>query len=993
MEPGHYQEWFSAVPNQLSNQSQFGRNAGRAGWDTLKGQTRWRRPGWGLILVLALLAGGLISYWLARRRPRRPAPAPEEDRRFVPPVKGLTEAEAAARQLGIDLDRQARAEHLRFLGKAIWKNLFTTFNIDLFSIGILMLILGSPLSTLGTMFILCMNLVLNVFQEVYTKIRLDRLVRSLRPQATVIREGRIKSIDPIDVVSGDMLIVGLGDEILVDGEIVGDGQVLVEESSGNQREDQVPKGAGDTIRAGSYCLDGRAIYRAGEVDPSRLVTAGGARVEILSGERTPLQRLIEYVLRALFALVIIFSVLLLLDSTILQLKLLTPAYREAFSIIFGIAPTSLFFILIVQYGVGSLQMARHGALVYESGSIEALANVSVLCLSRDSLLSGVQVRLAPIPAPDGHQPLSEQLVRRALGDCIHSLPSYTQATNALADALPGTRRTPVEMAQFLSLHGWYAITFNDPDLRGTFVIGEPEVLGPHLALGETEAVLDGKVRRALTRGLHDLGRLPAWLRRGDQRKQAEAQAPEEPSTALASPAAPGDIGGEEPAPTFLEPGNGKPAPARLARFGDWLERTLGPREETPEDVSDEQEPRELGTWLFGYLPEVVPLYDPHGQALLPASLIPLARLTVAESVRPEAKHTLRAFVDAGVSIKILASDETARVARTARELGLEVEPEAVLSGDTLATMDRPTFGEAVRRAAVFGDVTPTQKADIVRSLREGGDYAAMVGNNPSDVPAMRQANLKLALRGGSQAAVMATDIVLLEDTLEALPMVLKTGQRLVNGVLDTFKLYLSQVSMQLLLILAVALFKLGHYPYNPTQAGVVSVFTIALPVILLAVWASAGVVSEESIRRRLARFVVPVAITLSILSMVVYAWFLARSGDPDYAQLGVAYVLLGAGWLRLLFVLPPTPFWVGGAQLRGDRRVFGLIFGTILFFLLVMSFPLLRELLFFDGLRPATDYLVVTLAVAVWAIGVRAIWRARLMEPIIDRLAKWLRVS
>ncbi len=618
--------------------------------------------------------------------------------------------------------------------------------------------------------------------------------------------------------------------------------------------------------------------------------------------------------------------------------------------------------------------------------------MSVLCLSRDSLLSGVQARLSPIPAPDGHQPLSEQLVRRVLGDCIHSLPSYTPAASALADALPGARRTYVEIAPFLSLHGWYAMTFNDPDLRGTFVIGEPEVLGPNLARGETGSDLDGKVGRALAKGLRDLGQLPAWLRRGGQREEVGAQIAGEPSKALAGRAAPEDTGGEEPAPILPEPGNGK-TPVWLERFGDWLERTLGPREETPEDVSDDQEPRELGAWLFGYLPEVEPLYDPYGQALLPANLIPLARLTVAESVRPEARHTLRAFMDAGVSIKILASDDAARVVRTARALGLEVDAQAVLSGDTLATMDRPAFAEAVRRAAVFGDVTPTQKADIVRSLREGGDYVAMVGNNPSDVPAMRQANLKLALRGGSQAAVMGTDIVLLEDTLAALPMVLKTGQRLVNGVLDTFKLYLSQVSMQLLLILVVALFRLGHYPYNPTQAGVVSVFTIALPVILLAVWASAGVVSEESIRRRLARFVVPVAITLSILSMLVYAWFLARSGDPAYARLGVTYVLLGAGWLRLLFVLPPTPFWVGGAQLRGDRRVFGLILGTILLFLLVMSFPLLRELLFFDGLRQATDYLVVTLAVAVWALGVRAIWRAWLMEPIINGLVRWLRVT
>jgi cation-transporting ATPase E len=456
-----------------------------------------------------------------------------------------------------------------------------------------------------------------------------------------------------------------------------------------------------------------------------------------------------------------------------------------------------------------------------------------------------------------------------------------------------------------------------------------------------------------------------------------------------------------PDPKSHEPNNGKPIPdflredesetSWLERFGDWLERTLGPREEMPEDVSDDQEPAELGAWLFAYLPDVVPLYDASGQALLPANLVPLARVHVAESVRPEARRTLRAFLDAGVSIKILASDDVARAARTARALGLEVGPTTGLSGGTLTAMDRSTFAEAVRETSVFGNLSPDQKTQVLIALREGGDYVAMVGDSPGDVPAMRQANLSLALHSGSQAAMAASNIVLLKDSLEALPAVLKTGQRLVNGVLDIFKLYLSQVSMQLLLILVVALFKLGHYPYNPTQAGVVSVLTIAFPVVLLAVWSSAGVVSEESIRRRLTRFVVPMAITLGVLSMVVYAWFLARSGDPEYAHLGVTWALLGAGWLRLLFVLPPTPFWVGGAQLRGDRRVYWLILSMVLLFLFVLSLPLLSDLLFIGWLHSAPDYAAVALALALWTFGLRAIWRARLMEPIINFSAQRLK--
>ena len=77
----------------------------------------------------------------------------------------------------------------------------------------------------------------------------------------------------------------------------------------------------------------------------------------------------------------------------------------------------------------------------------------------------------------------------------------------------------------------------------------------------------------------------------------------------------------------------------------------------------------------------------------------------------------------------------------------------------------------------------------------------MVGSDTVDVPAMRQANLRVALRNSAQAALKLTDIVLLEDSLSALPHVMLTGQRLVNGILDVLRLYLSQTIAQLLLIL------------------------------------------------------------------------------------------------------------------------------------------------------------------------------------------------
>jgi len=419
-------------------------------------------------------------------------------------VMGLSEAEAAARQPEFDLQTKQRQEDWKFFFKAIRQSLSATYNIDLFGIAIILFLLGNPLGAFGTLILVLLNLVLNVFQQMYTKRQLNNILRDLRPQANIIREGRLHSIDSTQIVPGDFLAVSKGDEFLVDGKLLGRDPITVETLEGLQ----FTKGLGDVVAAGSYCIRGRTIYQANHAGLKPDESAPGRQLQLLLDERTPFQQFMETIFRALFGLVLIFGLLLLADALLTGANLVSTAYQDAFSTIFGIAPTSLFFILIVTYAVGTLRIADRGALVYEATSIEEMASASYLCLSIESLVSGWKINLEPVQSTASHERFSKNLIQRMLGDFIHSMPNLTRTDQMLEQSLRGEPRRMLDVVPLLFEQGWQAAIFDEPDLRGTFVLGLSEVIEDHLAWDWSE--IEHETNRFIATAQRNFNR---WLQR------------------------------------------------------------------------------------------------------------------------------------------------------------------------------------------------------------------------------------------------------------------------------------------------------------------------------------------------------------------------------------------------------------------------------------------------------------------------------------------------
>jgi len=919
------------------------------------------------MLVFSMTVGFLL---FSRRKNRTGKPgvaADNEGEQGTPRspfgVMGLSKAEVAARQVDFDLEAEQREEDRQFRRKAIRQSLSATYNIDMFGIAIVQYVLDNALGALGTMALVLVNLILNVFQQMYTKRRLNHILRDLRPQANVIRDGRMQSIDPTQIVEGDYLVIAEGDEFLVNGKLIGDYPVSVEMAS-DVSQRPVTLGLSDEVGAGSYCLQGRTIYEALEPGIHRFREAPGRQLHLLLEELTPFQRFMKIILHSLFGLALFFGVWLLLDAWSIGAVVVSPAYREAFSIIFGIAPTSLFFILIITYGVGTLRIAYTGALVYNAKSVEVMANADTLCISKESLISNLQINLDLIESAALEEPLSESLVRRVLGDFIQSMPVINAADEILAQALPGRSHAAIELAPMLFLEGWHGGTFNEPDLRGTYVLGLPEVVEKNLVLewGDIPREIDSSNDRAQSN-------FRRWFE--NLFNDHEIQDGSETGPPLLDNEAAERV---ESKPTFRQ---------RLVKIVD---KVLSPIEDQPYIERESQDTDGGIHLIFAYRPEPVEVFDQQKRPRIPDALIPLANLHISRVVHPEAENSIRALIDTGLNVKVLSSEPPQNALSTALEMGFPRENLSIISGEELADLDEGAFDQKVLETQLFGDLMPSQKAAVIESLRSRREGVIMVGSDTVDVPAMRQANLRVALRNSAQATLKLSDIVLLEDSLSALPRVMLTGQRLVNGILDVLRLYLSQTIAQLLLILFYLFLGLPEFPMHPSQTGAVSFFAVTLPTIFLGVWAASGRIDNKVIRYRLAHFILPSALTTAFLAWGVYIFFLNRTQDREYAELAVTYAWLMAGWLRVLFIQPPTDFWVGGAQLRGDRRVIWVLVSSILLFAVAMSIPLLQELFRTIWLPSLQDYLWVGLAVAIWALVTRTLWRWNWLRDLFHKI-------
>ncbi|NIM92246.1 MAG: hypothetical protein GTO18_00820 [Anaerolineales bacterium] len=282
-----------------------------------------------------------------------------------------------------------------------------------------------------------------------------------------------------------------------------DGQLLVDESNLGKADEYVLKNPGDPVFAGSFCVSGRALYQANALGSERQVVRHLSEVSTAKEALTPIEVIIDRVLKVLLLVVVGFTVLLILALLKLEGDLPLDAALDIANVIFSIAPIGLFFMILLTYVAGTVDLAKLGALVFQARSVETLAQVDVMCFTRSGVLTGTRVEVEAIDSPTSEESFSPSHIRQILGDYVRSISTNNLVTQAIQQNFEGSRRAVVEEAPFASVYGWSGAVFNDEDLRGMFVLGNLDILEQFLQPDDQDRLEEPKESPAMlerTRG-------------------------------------------------------------------------------------------------------------------------------------------------------------------------------------------------------------------------------------------------------------------------------------------------------------------------------------------------------------------------------------------------------------------------------------------------------------------------------------------------------------
>jgi P-type Ca2+ transporter type 2C len=731
---------------------------------------------------------------------------------------------------------------------------------------------GDIVDAIAILAVLVINALVGFATEWQAGRALDGLRRQTCTTARVRRDGQETTVAAEELVPGDIIIMSAGDRVPADARIIESASLRVEESALTGESATVDKSpqpvAFDALLAerssmlylGTSICAGRAIA---------LVTATGANTELgrigklvasAKDETTPLKRKLDELGRRLVYIVLIVGAVVMLAGW-MRGDGLWMMVEVGISLAVAAVPEALPAVTTLILALGVLRMARQRAIVRRLASVETLGSTTIICSDKTGTLTENRMTVREYHLADGRKIKLDGKPYSLTDDCL--LRGAVRAGVLCSEASFNPKAAEEERA------------LGDPTETALLIAADAlgvDVCGLREDFPKTlELPFDAATKRMITVHRARGGAYLATL------KGAPAVVLKDSTSYIGYDGELCPLTDEIRA-KFIEVNNDMAG--RALRVLALAEKRLDDIEvviEQDSDISRSNTEIETGYTFLGF----VGMIDPP---------------------RSEVPEALRRAREAGIRVVMLTGDQLSTARAIARELHLngDAEPEALHARD-LASADPRRIAELARTTDVFARVSPEDKLRIVEALRESGEVVAVTGDGVNDAPALKRADIGVAMGlRGTEVAKEAADVVLADDNFSTILKAVEGGRTIYSNIIKFIHLMLSK-NLGAVLMIFVAIVVGLPLPLLPLQILWINLVTDVFPALALALEPTApGVMqrrpqasNESLLTRPFLALILWQGAMLAAIILAAYVWAVKEYGEGSHARTIALMALVG----------------------------------------------------------------------------------------------------
>jgi Ca2+-transporting ATPase len=771
--------------------------------------------------------------------------------------------------------------------------------------------------------IVVVNAVIGIVQEKKAQSSLEALRNMSTPTARVLRQGEESVIPTKELVVGDIVFLGDGDMVPADLRLVESANLKIQEASLTGESVPSEKEAEDCLAedcvlgdrsnmayTSSMVTYGRGV---GVVVATGMDTEVGGIAQMLDNQDeldTPLKRKLNAAGKVLTIVGLIVCMLILVIGVLYQ-RPLVPQFLVAISLAISIIPEGLPATATIVMALGVQRMAKQNALIRKLPAVETLGSATVICSDKTGTLTLNKMTVTQVAVNGDFEAGKTTSVEQAAKQHPKVYQELVYAAALCNDA-----------------------SF-DPDHPGA-IIGDPTE-GALIHLSQSFGIYHEKLE-------DEYPRLFEQPFDSDRKRMTTVH----------------DINGKYTAYT-------KGAVDEMLPLCTHVLTAQGVRPMTETDKANVLRiclgMSEHALRVLGFAMRTLSQIPDDGEENLEFNLTFLGVAGMIDPPRTEVVESVRICREAGIRTVMITGDHKITALAIAKELGIHQEGDTVISGDELNAMTDQQLDASVQHAAVFARVSPADKLRIIQSLRRTGEVAAMTGDGVNDSPALKAADIGIAMGiTGTDVAKDASDMILLDDSFTTISYAIQEGRRVYRNIQKVIQ-FLLVGNIAEILTLFVATVLNWEAPLLAVHILWVNLATATLPALALGVDpASKNIMKQPPVKsgtlfeKDLVRRVVTQGIFVAAITVSAY-WIGVSMGSHVIGQTMAFCVLAISQMIRAFNQRSNTnPIWV---QPEGVNPWLFLSFGMSGAFMAVILFvPVLQGIFQLTSLS-GTQWLIV----------------------------------